>query len=110
VSIGSASDPDLQNLLKAVKPVLQRHADQCARSAKGRSGVARAADEAAVSALTCETRYPLPPGKPAVGYHGNRVLEPRDRKTSPTEPQGSACLLRRVTATIPGGQACDSFV
>jgi putative membrane protein len=28
VSIGAASDPDLQTLLKSVKPVLQRHADQ----------------------------------------------------------------------------------
>ncbi|HZJ63411.1 MAG TPA: DUF4142 domain-containing protein [Kofleriaceae bacterium] len=27
-SIGSASDPDLQTMLKAVKPVLQRHSDQ----------------------------------------------------------------------------------
>ena len=28
VSIGAASDPDLQTMLKAVKPVLQRHSDQ----------------------------------------------------------------------------------
>jgi putative membrane protein len=28
VSIGAAADPDLQTMLKAVKPVLQRHADQ----------------------------------------------------------------------------------
>jgi len=28
VSMGAATDPDLQSMLKAVKPVLQRHADQ----------------------------------------------------------------------------------
>jgi len=28
VSIGAASDPDLQTMLKSVKPVLQRHSDQ----------------------------------------------------------------------------------
>ena len=28
VSMGAASDPDLQTMLKSVKPVLQRHADQ----------------------------------------------------------------------------------
>lgn len=28
VSIGAAGDPDLQTMLKAVKPVLQRHADE----------------------------------------------------------------------------------
>lgn len=28
VSIGAATDPDLQTMLKAVKPVLQRHSDQ----------------------------------------------------------------------------------
>ena len=28
VSIGAATDPDLQTMLKSVKPVLQRHADQ----------------------------------------------------------------------------------
>lgn len=35
VSISSASDTDLQNMLEAVKPVLQRHADQARDLQKG---------------------------------------------------------------------------
>jgi predicted outer membrane protein len=52
VAIGAATDPDLQTLLKGVKPVLQRHADQARDLLKD----AQASNEPAAPKLPSTTK------------------------------------------------------